>query len=471
MKAVRTVRRLLLVLALGATAVVAGAVASPATPVAAACTMCSGGEFHALDAPVRVYSSDTPAINEASPGRKVIGTTFSIDLLGVGPTSTTPWLPAGAAAGDVLAVAASITADRPLSAGFLRAYAGTTVPTASILNFRSGVSVSNMAILRPNSNGTISISTSTTAVPANGVGIRVDVIGWFSTSGYVGVDTVGFTADDRGSRLVGAAPPVRIVDTRKSLPSGPAAAGQPLVVPIRTAKNIATGATYTPLTLAKVSSVMLNITAVAPSAVTGLAVLPDAGTVTTRNVSAPAGTTVATLAIAKVGADGNVRIYSTAGPTQIVVDVVGWFEDGAAETSRTGRVVPLTTPFRTFDTRKTEFGAVPLGPAQAEDWSFAAFANSVNIGGVSVGAQRGFLGNLTNASLSRQYPTTPVGSFMTVYPPASARPGVSNLNTIEGVAVPNMALLTADDKGVVRVYNASGYAHYLLDVYAVVLKN
>ncbi len=133
--------------------------------------------------------------------------------------------------------------------------------------------------------------------------------------------------------------------------------------------------------------------------------------------------------------------------------------------------MPLTTPFRTFDTRKTEFGAVPLGPAQAEDWSFAAFANSVNIGGVSVGAQRGFLGNLTNASLSRQYPTTPVGSFMTVYPPASARPGVSNLNTIEGVAVPNMALLTADDKGVVRVYNASGYAHYLLDVYAVVLKN
>ena len=110
------------------------------------------------------------------------------------------------------------------------------------------------------------------------------------------------------------------------------------------------------------------------------------------------------------------RIYNRAGDTNVVVDVMGYLVNGAAETTRAGRVVPLTAPFRAFDTRQAAFGTVPLGPGQAEDWSFAAFSDSVNIGGVPLGNQTALLGNLTNASLARQSRTVPVNSYLTVYP-------------------------------------------------------
>src|SRR3954454_3369614 len=113
---------------------------------------------------------------------------------------------------------------------------------------------------------------------------------------------------------------------------------------------------------------------------------------------------------------------------------------GQAQTSRAGRVVPLASPYRTFDTRLPQWGGVALGPGQAEDWSFADFASSVAIGADSVGNQSAVIGNLTSASLDRQYPSVPVRSFLTAYPASVERPLSSNLNTAQGpAAVPNMA--------------------------------
>ena len=81
------------------------------------------------------------------------------------------------------------------------------------------------------------------------------------------------------------------------------------------------------------------------------------------------------------------------------------------------------------------------------------------------------LGNLTNASLARQYSTVSVEpGFLTVYPAdAASRPVISNLNNYESAAVPNMALVKYGANQTVRVYNDVGYAHYILDVSAVVL--
>jgi hypothetical protein len=48
----------------------------------------------------------------------------------------------------------------------------------------------------------------------------------------------------------------------------------------------------------------------------------------------------------------------------------------------------------------------------------------------------------------------------------------SNLNTIEGPPIPNMAILTySSSDPTVRVYNLAGYDHYLFDASAVVLAN
>ena len=134
-------------------------------------------------------------------------------------------------------------------------------------------------------------------------------------------------------------------------------------------------------------------------------------------------------------------------------------------------MVPLSAPYRVFDTREQQWGGVPLGPGQAEDWSFADFAKSVTIGGVEVGNQSGVIGNLTSASLTRQYANQPVGSFLTVYPSDSDRPTSANLNMIEGAPVPNMVIMKYSAATTVRVYNYAGYNHYVYDASAVILSD
>lgn len=479
MKGVRSVRRLLVAAALAAGAIAVAPGGSP-TPVSAACTMCAGGEYHALPTPVRVYSSNDPGINEASPARKALGATtatstiFDVDVLGSADPATfeNDWLPAGVEPAEILAVALVLSADAPTGVGDIRIYPSGGAPASpSSLNFNANQSVSNLAIVRPNpTNGRITVQMAGSA-PAT-VGVKVDVVGWFSTSGYIAQSAV--EADARGARLLGMPAPVRIVDTRNSNTTSaddtPVAPGATLEVDIRNARVHGSGATVPQLTAGTVSSVVLNVTAVTPAGNTTITVQPEAGTPTTTSLLAMAGDIRAGMVVAKVGADGKIRVVNTsAGAANVLVDVMGYFKDGELETTRTGRVIPLSQPFRVLRTDLASFGAVPLGPSQAEDWSLAAFSNSVNIGGVSVGSQSALLGNLTNHRVTRQYATVPVRAFMSLYPPAPTPPGVSNLNTVDGRVVGNMVMATFGANQTIRVFNRAGYAHYILDVYAVVL--
>ena len=125
-----------------------------------------------------------------------------------------------------------------------------------------------------------------------------------------------------------------------------------------------------------------------------------------------------------------------------------------------------------FDTREPAFGPAPLGPGAAEDWSFADFAGSVTIGGVEVGRQLGVIGNLTSAALTRQFPTVPASSFLTVYPSdAPVRPTSANLNMTEGPPTPNMVILKYSATTTVRVFNYAGHNHYIYDASAVILSD
>jgi hypothetical protein len=71
------------------------------------------------------------------------------------------------------------------------------------------------------------------------------------------------------------------------------------------------------------------------------------------------------------------------------------------------------------------------------------------------------------------YPTVAAGTYLTGFPGDVARPLVANLNIVEGEVVPNMSLIPYSTTGaanIVKVYNHYGSMHYLLDVYAIVLK-
>ena len=446
-------------------AVIAGVVTSPAlttTTVSAAGELGAGGEYHPLT-PQRIFDSrPTSSINDVAPfGPKSQGPTdptFDLQLLGLGG------VPVSSA--DVLAVAVSITVDGPTSAGYLSAYPAGSPGTSSLLNFAAGQTIPNLAIVRGGTAGKLTVAINGSRVGT--ANVLVDVLGWFSTSTY-NAGTPGDLADERGARLI-VVPPARLVDTRSdggvTNPLGP---NSQRTVRFRGASAAGTTIPNDP----SVVGALVNLTAVEPTANTFMAVVPDlpVGVPPTSNLNVSAGRVQANLVMVPVGADGAIHIYNSAGNTNFIVDVMAYLQTGADVETRSGRVIPLTSPYRSLDTRQAAWGGVPLGPGQAEDWSFAAFAGSVNIGGVSVGSQVALLGNLTNAGTTRQFPGVSVEpGFLTVYPADGApTPNISNLNSYESVPVPNMALIKYGPNQTVRVFNARGYSNYILDVSAVVL--
>ena len=197
----------------------------------------------------------------------------------------------------------------------------------------------------------------------------------------------------------------------------------------------------------------------------------------TSNGNYPSGVTKANLAIVPLNDDGSIWVYNNRGQIHVALDVVAYLEEGGADDSRTGRIVPLEAPFRSFDTRDAEFGGSRLGFSTWEDWSFEAFADSVMLDDVAVGAQSGLFGNLTAVGLERLYASEPVKSFLTMNPATDgafpAEPGNSNLNFDEGGSVANASVVTYGskdaDENMVSAYNSNGRTHYILDVYAVIL--
>lgn len=437
-----------------ATAMVVPSPGAPVASVQAAAGLGAGGEFFPL-APVRIYDSRVgSAVNEPTPGPKAATParpTFDIPLLGQGG------VPADSS--RVLAVVVNITVTSPTASGWLNAFATGSPPATdtSIINFTRGQTVPNLAIVRPGADGKLSIRLFSSAAGGS-ADVFVDVFGWIATSAN----------PERGARLVPITPG-RIYDNR---PDG-LGPGQSVELPIRGA---AVGAVTVPNT-ADVVGVVLNVTGIndlAGNAETFVSVVPDPVVTPpgTSNLNLSRGLVKPNLVVVPVNAaDGKVRLYNNSGITRLAVDVVGYLERRPDET-RAGRIVPLSAPFRVFDTREAAFGNVELGPGQAEPWSFADFVASVNIGGVAVGNQMAVIGNLTSASLRRQSASQAVSSYVSVFPdqlPTGQTPGTSNLNTVENVPVPNLAVVKYGSSSTAWVYNFRGFAHYLFDASAVVL--
>lgn len=445
-------------LAIGALALAVGSLAliPSSVPVVHAAGLGAGGEFHPLN-PQRIFDSRPgTSINDVAPvGVKPIGSsaeaTFDISLLGKGgiPASST----------EVLAAVVSVTVTEPSGPGYLGAYPAGNKPAnpTSLVNYNPGQSVSDVGIVRPGNGGNLTITLGGAGGTAH---VVVDVFGWFSTS----------SSATAGSRLIPVTPG-RILDTRNT---GAMGAGSVVTLPIRGAD--ATNPTVTDIVpnTANVVGVLLNVTGISPSQATFVSVVPETpapGTApSTSNVNLLPGQFKANLVFAPLGADGAVRLYNLAGTNNVAVDVMGYLIANQDPNTRAGRVIPLDAPFRVLDTRQAQWGSVPLGPGQAEDWSFADFTADVNIGGVAVGNQSAVLGTFTQASLGRQFPSVYAAGYMSVYPSdAPSQPVVSNLNSVEGAAIPNMAIAKYSGSKTARVFNKAGFAHYIFDASAIVL--
>jgi uncharacterized protein YkwD len=247
-----------------------------------------------------------------------------------------------------------------------------------------------------------------------------------------------------------ATSPARLLDTRPDgiTIDGIAQAGG-AIGPGATRNLVVTGRAGIPIS--GVDAVVLNITAVGPTATSHLTVWPTGDTrPNASNLNYTPGQVVPNLVIAKVGAGGQVSIFNNTGSVHVIADIAGWFPTGPGYT-------PLT-PTRLLDTRPD--GITIDGIAQAGGAIGPAGKIDLQVtgrGGVPATGVGAVILNITAVS-----PTAT--SHLTVWPAGSPRPTASNLNYNPGQVVPNLVVARVGAGGKVSLYNNSGSVNLIADV-------
>jgi hypothetical protein len=292
-----------------------------------------------------------------------------------------PLVAQGKVPAGTTAVMVNLTAVSACGAGFVTAFpCGAQVPLASNLNVGPARTRAAMATVMLNAQGELCVYAS------QRTDLVVDLFGSFGPSG----------------QAVNPIPPDRFLDTRSAAgarnPKTGFVSPGTFALPVAGVGPVPAGA----------RAVLLNVTAVDPTAGGFVTVHPCGAAPWVSNVNFRVGQIVANLAVA--GLDGSGQVCFTANvATHLVVDVVGWLGD-------TGLKVRAQTPERVMDTRTGHGGVV--GPLPA--------------GGVAQipVPEAGVFGTVTAV--------TPSGpGFLTVYP-CPGRPTASNLNYVAGDIAPNL---------------------------------
>ncbi len=198
---------------------------------------------------------------------------------------------------DADTVVLNVTVTQPTGEGYVTVWPnGAPMPTASSLNFVPGQTVPNLVIAKLG-NGKVSIYNSSGATH-----LIADVLGSFRAGS--------------GSRLTSLSP-ARLLDTRTDNGSSNPVGQTPIALSVAGRGGVPA---------AGVTAVVLNVTATGGTSDGYVTVYPtgqDAPTASNLNTSA--GQTRANLVIAKVGSDGAVAMYNSAGAIHLLADVVGYF--------------------------------------------------------------------------------------------------------------------------------------------------
>ncbi|MGI8665828.1 MAG: hypothetical protein ACR2N4_07345 [Jatrophihabitans sp.] len=210
----------------------------------------------------------------------------------------------GAVPAGVTAVLLTVTAINPSAAGYLTAYAGGTAqPGVSNLDFPARQSIANLILAPVGSDGTVDLYNGS----AGSVALVADVSGYF----FPGTATV--------TGALAQLLPSRILDTR----IGTGAAARPVAGRGTVTLQVAGRGG---LPASGVSAVLLNVTAVSPTAagyLTGYA-----GGTARPGVSGldfAARQSMANLMLVPVGSDGTVDLYNgSAGTVELIADVSGY---------------------------------------------------------------------------------------------------------------------------------------------------
>src|ERR1035437_1990110 len=274
-----------------------------------------------------------------------------------------------------------------------------------------------------------------------GVGL---LAGGLASFGTVSARTSNTALTGEGSYV--SVSPARIADTRTG--SAYPYAGDTLAAAAML--QVQVPATVVP---AGAAAVVLNVTAVAPTAAGFLTVLPGGETLPTgsslvSNLNFGGGANVPNLVRVGLSTTGTVEICNYTGSTDVVVDVEGYY---ASTVTTSGLYNPLS-PYRAL-------GTLAIGQAIAQDASQA-----VTVTGTASGVPSSATAVVVNVTAA----DATVSSFLTVYPAGvSTLPQASNLNF--GAQAPLQAIANRVTVGVgaggqIEVYNHTGTVNVDVDV-------
>jgi hypothetical protein len=228
------------------------------------------------------------------------GQTINLQVTGKGNVPAT----------GVSAAVLNVTVTGPTAAGYLTVFpSGAPQPVASNVNFVAGQTVPNRVIVKVGTGGQVSIFNF-----AGRTDVVVDVGGWF---------TDGSDPAATGGQSTGLTP-ARILDTR----IGQGAALAPVCANGSIAVQVAGQGLVPAMTdPVKPTAAVLNVTVTDTTGSSFLTVYPSdaASRPLASDLNWPPGKTVPNLVVVKLGADGKVAMYNLGGCTNVIADVVGWY--------------------------------------------------------------------------------------------------------------------------------------------------
>jgi predicted acyl esterase len=234
--------------------------------------------------------------------------------------------------------------------------------------------------------------------------------------------------------------PFRILDTR--VPGAPFPAvynGAPGHLTVAGVQSIPASAT----------GVVMNVTATGGTAPSFLTVWPAGDTrPVASNLNFGPGQTIANLVTVPIGAGGKVDIANTAGYTDVVADVVGYFDDGTGP----GDLFTGIDPTRVLDSRTAlgGWGSTRLAAGGTKD--LVVTGSNVPVTATAVVA------NVTATDST-------AGSYLRAWPAGEAEPTEGSIvNFAKGETIPNLATVKVGAGGKITFRNNTGATHVTVDI-------
>ena len=290
---------------------------------------------------------------------------------------------------------------------------GEAQPEVSLMNSPDGRVKANAAIVPAGTQGAVSVFVTDTS------DVILDINGYFATPGSATYQFYPLT-------------PCRIIDTRSGN-GGPLQAGVERDYPMAGQCGIPTTAT----------AYSFNVTVLPTNKeLDYLTVWPQGETMpVVSTLNDPTGTVVANAAIISAGNNNATAFYAHDNPTNLIVDVNGYF----APAGTGGYSLYAVAPCRVLDTRNN--GGQPFMGEK-----------TVNVVGSPCAPPSNATAYVFNATV------VPPASmpYLTLWPDGSDQPNVSTLNAYDGFVTSNMAIVPTRN-GSIDAY-AAALTHLILDI-------